>query len=93
MHETKISKHLPRNELFCTVDINPQLNLVKTFSVPHLGTLVRSSFRNVPASNKRTFHFGISDNLFAITQPVGPAPTMMKSNCPKSEKKIYIPFN
>lgn len=33
----------------------------------------------VPASIKRTFHFGFSVNRLANTQPAGPEPTMIKS--------------
>lgn len=40
----------------------------------------------LPASRSRTFHLEISDSLLAITEPVEPAPMMMKSNVPKSRK-------
>lgn len=40
-----------------------------------------------PASNKSTFHSSISVNLLAKSVPAEPAPTITKSNVPKSTEK------
>lgn len=45
-----------------------------------------------PASNRRTFQFGFSDNREATTEPADPAPTTMKSYGCNPEKNKNVLF-